>query len=147
MAAILTTIISLLLWRGLIYWLSKRKWKYLALMLIPLPFSTIINLWVKKPIYNFLLYSLNFSSELSMTTPWWFLLLVLFLSPLTEEAIKLSPLVARQVRRMIDRSSALYVGTAFGMGLHRGNMISSMDVFNGSRVRRVPFLLFWRLYW
>lgn len=122
MAAILATIISVLLWGGLIYWLSKGKWKYLALMLISLPFSTIVNLWVKKPIYNFLLYSLNFSSELSMTTPWWFLLLVLFLPPLTEEAIKLSPLVAKQVRRMIGRSSALWVGTAFGMGFGIGEI-------------------------
>jgi len=121
-AAFIATGISVLLWGGLVYWLSKRKWKYLALMLITLPFSTIVNLWIKKPVYDFLLSSLSVSSELSITTPWWFLLFVLFLSPITEEAIKLSPLLARQARCMIDRSSALWIGMALGIGFGVGEI-------------------------
>ena len=121
-AALIATGISVSLWGGLVYWLSKRKWKYLALMLITLPFSTIVNLWIKKPVYDFLLSSLSVSSELSINTPWWFLLFVLFLSPINEEAIKLSPLLARQVRRMIDRSSAPWIGMALGIGFGVGEV-------------------------
>ncbi len=121
-AALMATGASVLLWGGLVYWLSKRKWKYLALMLITLPFSTIVNLLIKKPVYELLASSLNVSSELSVTMPLWFLLLVLFLSPITEEAIKLFPLVARRVRRMIDGSSALWIGMAFGMGFGVGEI-------------------------
>jgi len=91
-------------------------------MLITLPFSTIVNLLIKKPVYELLASSLNVSSELSVTMPLWFLLLVLFLSPITEEAIKLFPLVARRVRRMIDGSSALWIGMAFGMGFGVGEI-------------------------
>jgi hypothetical protein len=121
-AAFIVTGISVLLWGGLIYWLSKRKWKYLALMLITLPFSIIVNLLIKKPVYDFLVSSVSVSSELGITTPWWLLLFVLFLSPITEEAIKLSPLLARQVRRMIDRSSALWIGMALGIGFGVGEI-------------------------
>lgn len=121
-AAFIATGISAVLWGGLIYWLSKREWKYLALMLILLPFSTIVNLWVKKPVYDFLLFSLNVSSELSITTPWWLLLFILFLAPITEEAIKLFPLAAKQVRRTIDKLSALWIGMALGIGFGIGEI-------------------------
>jgi hypothetical protein len=121
-AAFIVTGISVVLWGGLVYWLSKRKWKYLALMLITLPFSIIVNLLMKKPVYDFLVSSVSVSSELSITTPWWLLLFVLFLSPITEEAVKLSPLLARQVRRMIDRSSALWIGMALGIGFGVGEI-------------------------
>ena len=120
-AALIATATSALLWGGLVYWLSKRKWMYLALMLITLPFSAIVNLWIKKPVYEFLLSSLDIS-ELSMTSPVWFLVFVLFLSPVTEEAVKLSPLLAKQVRRMIDRSSALWTGMGLGMGFGIGEI-------------------------
>lgn len=121
-AAILATVISVLLWGGLVYWFSKRQSKYLVLMLITLPLSTIVNLWVKKPIYEFLLTSFNISPELSIATPLWFILLVLFIPPFTEEAIKLSPLVAKKVRKMINMSSALWIGMAFGMGFGIGEI-------------------------
>ena len=120
-AALIATATSALLWGGLVYWLSKRKWMYLALMLITLPFSAIVNLWIKKPVCEFLLSSLDIS-ELSMTSPVWFLVFVLFLSPVTEEAVKLSPLLAKQVRRMIDRSSALWTGMGLGMGFGIGEI-------------------------
>jgi len=120
-AALIATATSVLLWGGLVYWLSKRERMYLALMLITLPFSTIVNLCVKKPIYEFLLSSLNIF-EWNVTSPWWFHVFVLFLSPITEEAVKLSPLVAKQVRRMIVRSSALWVGMAFGTGFGIGEI-------------------------
>lgn len=120
-AALIATATSALLWGGLVYWLSKRKWMYLALMLITLPFSAIVNLWIKKPVYEFLLSSLDIS-ELSMTSPVWFLVFVLFLSPVTEEAVKLSPVLAKQVRRMIDRSSALWTGMGLGMGFGIGEI-------------------------
>jgi len=120
-AALIATATSALLWGGLAYWFSKRKWMYLALMLITLPFSAIVNLWIKKPVYEFLLSSLDIS-ELSMTSPVWFLVFVLFLSPVTEEAVKLSPLLAKQVRRMIDRSSALWTGMGLGMGFGIGEI-------------------------
>ncbi len=120
-AALIATATSALLWGGLVYWLSKRKWMYLALMLITLPFSAIVNLWIKKPVCEFLLSSLDIS-ELSMTSPVWFLVFVLFLSPVTEEAVKLSPLLAKQVRRMIDRSSDLWTGMGLGMGFGIGEI-------------------------
>lgn len=121
-AAIIATVIAVLLWGGLLYWLSKRKLKYLALMLITLPLSAIVNLLIETPIFEFLFSSFNVSYVLSLTTPWWLLLLVLFIAPFTEEAIKLSPLVARQVRRMVDQSSALWLGMAFGMGFGIGEI-------------------------
>jgi len=95
-AALIATGISTLIWGGLVYWLSKHKWKYLVLMLITLPFSAIVNLLVKKPVYDFLLSSLDVSSELSIMSTWWFLLLIHFLSPITEEAVKLSPLIVKK---------------------------------------------------
>lgn len=120
-AAIITTIISVLVWGFLLYWLSKKLGNFI-LVLIMLPFSAIANLLVKKPIYDFALASFGFSPKLSIATPWWFLLFVLFLSPLSEEAIKLSPLAAKHLRRMIDQSSALWMGTALGIGFGIGEI-------------------------
>jgi uncharacterized membrane protein YhfC len=120
-AAIITTGISVLLWGGLFCWLSKKP-KNLALTLIALPFSTIVNLLIKKPIYESALSSLGIPPQLSTATPWWFLLFALFLSPLTEEAIKLSPLVTKQLRRLVDQSSAFWIGTALGMGFGIGEI-------------------------
>jgi hypothetical protein len=121
-AAILATAISSLSWGGSVYWLSKRKLKHLALGLITLPFSTIVNLWVKKPMFESITSSFGISPELSIFTPWWFLLLVLFLPPITEEAIKLSPLAVRHVRGMVDRRSALWIGMGLGIGFGIGEI-------------------------
>lgn len=120
-AAVIATVISVLLWGGIFYWLCKKP-KNLLPALITLPFSTIVNLLVKKPIYESILSFSGISPKLSPATPLWFLLFVLFLSPLAEEAIKISPLTLKQIRRMIDQSSAIWIGTALGMGFGIGEI-------------------------
>lgn len=121
-AALIVTGASVALWGGLLYWLSKGKWKYLALLLIALPFSVIVNLFIKAPVLNLVLSSAAVSSQLSVATPWWLILFVLFLSPITEEAIKLSPLLAKQLRRIINRTSALWIGMMLGVGFGIGEI-------------------------
>lgn len=121
-AALIVTVVSIALSSGLLYWLSKLKWKYLALILVTLPFSVIVNLFIKGPILNLALSATGGASQLSSATPWWLLLFVLFLSPITEEAIKLSPLLAKQLRRIINRSSALWIGMALGIGFGIGEI-------------------------
>jgi RsiW-degrading membrane proteinase PrsW (M82 family) len=120
-AAVIATVISVLLWGGIFYWLCKKP-KNLLPALITLPFSTIVNLLVKKPIYESILSFSEISPKLSPATPLWFLLFVLFLSPLTEEAIKISPLTLKQIRQMIDQSSAIWIGTALGMSFGIGEI-------------------------
>ncbi len=121
-AALLVTGVSVVLWGGLLYWLSKRQWKYLVLILITLPFSAIVNLLVKSPILGLAVSSSGVPPQLVTAWPWWLLLLVLFLAPITEEAIKLAPLVVKRFRCLISRSSALWVGMALGIGFGIGEI-------------------------
>jgi len=121
-AALIATVISMLLWGGLVYWLSGSKRVYFALMLMNLPLSAIVNLYIKKPMYETLTSLLKVPPILDITSPWWFLLLIHFLPPISEEAIKLSPLIAGRVRNIVNKSSALWMGMAFGMGFGIGEI-------------------------
>jgi hypothetical protein len=121
-AALLVTGASVVLWGGLLYWLSKRQWKYLALIFVTLPFSFIVNLLIKASILDFAVSSAGVYSQLSTAWPFWLLVFVLFLSPITEEAIKLTPLVAKQARKLVRSSSALWVGMALGIGFGMGEI-------------------------
>ncbi|MEM1986280.1 MAG: PrsW family glutamic-type intramembrane protease [Nitrososphaeria archaeon] len=120
-AAIITTIISIILWGGILYWLSKGS-KYFKFVLITVPFSAIVNLFIKKPVYELALYYFNISPKLNVSTPLFFLIFVLFLSPITEEAIKLLPLIVGRFRRFLSPYSALWIGFALGVGFGLGEI-------------------------
>lgn len=121
-AALLVTGLAIALGGGLLYWLSKRQWKILALMLITVAFSAIANLFIKQPILNWVTTSSEVSSQINSSWPLWLLLFVLFLSPIVEEAIKIVPIAEKHLRRMINRSSALWIGMALGIGFGIGEI-------------------------
>lgn len=91
----------------------------LACFLIGLPLSAIVNQHVKSPA---LLWLGNRSLPGGAGgEPWWLLFLVLWLAPLTEEAIKLLPLAAPDIREGLHGpSAALRYGMASGVGFGLG---------------------------
>jgi hypothetical protein len=120
-AAAIATAASLGVWGGLLYVMSGRQKDAFLLVALALPFSALINIFVKGPIAGVLLSLAGIPLPLSMATPIWFLAVILFLSPLTEEAIKLAPLASRALREQLV-PSALYAGLAAGIGFGIGEI-------------------------
>lgn len=120
MAAI-TIALSAGLWGGLLYALSARNKKLLWLLLPGLPLSALVNLAIKRPIVLWLGEFGGVEPGQGLATPLWFLLAVSLVPPLTEEAIKVLPLLLPAVRRQIDsRASAVWVGMALGISFGLG---------------------------
>jgi uncharacterized membrane protein YhfC len=112
---VLLLIIALLLWGGFIYTFSGNQKKYLWLLLLEIPFSVIVNVWIKRPLVD-LVGNISGQVEVQgLQTPLWFLAFLLFMPPIVEEAVKLIPLGLPIIGRMIQPSkSAIYTGLALG---------------------------------
>jgi len=120
-AAAIATAASLGAWGSLLYIMSGRQKGAFALVALALPFSALINILVKAPLGGALVSLAGIPLPLSPATPVWFLATILFLSPLTEEAIKLAPLAPSALRERF-LPSALYAGMAAGIGFGIGEI-------------------------
>jgi RsiW-degrading membrane proteinase PrsW (M82 family) len=95
----------------------------LALLAVALPLSAIVNLAVKRPLLDAGAGLMGNAPQLSPTSSIGFVLFAWLLSPLTEEAIKLLPLLALRVRGGLPRADALARGFAAGAGFGLGEAV------------------------
>lgn len=109
---------SLYFWVG--HWrLKEIRHPYLYILLC-LPLSALVNLFIKRPIGLALLSLFNLKKEPKFW-PLWFLFIANFIAPLTEEAIKILPVILREVRHSLKNGKkALTFGLLFGFGFGIG---------------------------
>jgi uncharacterized membrane protein YhfC len=108
----------LYLWVG--HWgLKEIRYFYLYLIL-NLPLSPLVNLAIKRPIGLKLLSLFNLSEDPKLW-PLWFLPIANLLAPLTEEAIKILPVIFSDLRRALkEKKQALVAGFVLGFGFGIG---------------------------
>lgn len=119
--AFLVTIFSLLLlylWFG--EWGLKEIKYFYVYFLLNLPLSLLVNLSIKKLIFLKLISFFNLSED-PKTWPLYFLPVINLLAPLTEEAIKILPLLFSDLRKAIKEKkkaliSGYLLGFSFGIG-------------------------------
>ncbi len=123
-AAIIVSVILLLIFFPLIGWFNrwvgqKKLW---VLLILSLPFSMIINLAVKGPIFNGLIEFLGFEGTLLVNWPPEMLALTLAIGGLAEEAIKIAPLIVPSLREICQQSQlkCLTIGWILGAGFGLG---------------------------
>lgn len=106
------------------YLLSGRKPVYLVLIIPELILSALVNILVKSPLANLVGTASGYGVTFAIGMPIALLLFYAFLAPVTEEAIKVTPLLIPPVRRLADtKLSALWVGFALGIGFGLGEVI------------------------
>jgi uncharacterized membrane protein YhfC len=85
-----------------------------------LPLSAVVNMFVKGPLFGSLVALARLPADQALW-PFWFSLLILVLVGVTEEAIKLLPLIFRSLRAFLDDPGwALGMGLLFGIGFGVG---------------------------
>lgn len=122
MAAV-TTGLSFLIIGGSLCVVAGARRRYLVFALASLGLSPAVNLFVKGPLARAIGTWLGVPPGLKLDTPWWFLLLLHFVSPVTEEAMKLAPAaLCCSRRRWHDKVGALAAGAALGFGFGLGEI-------------------------
>ncbi|HSV85007.1 MAG TPA: hypothetical protein VLH85_00430 [Levilinea sp.] len=136
MAAI-TLALSIVIWGGLIYVIGRKDWRCLLLALAGLPLSAIVNLWVKTPLIMAVSRAGGVDTGLS-NAPVWFVIFFAFVPPVTEELIKVVPLLIPRARRLLDRglgafAAGMALGVGFGLGeaLYLAYNVSTSFVYAG----------------
>src|SRR5574342_189108 len=120
MAAI-TLVISLVFWGWLIYLFTGHQKRYLWLMVLGLPLSTIANLILKRQAIILVGQTFQVPPGLGLASPAWFLAFMVLITPLVEEPIKVLPLLLKPAWKMItSQTSALWVGFALGISFGLG---------------------------
>lgn len=119
--AVITIVVALLLWGGMLWAYSGRTWRYLAFLPLGLPLSAIVNLLVKGPLAEWVGARAGIAPKLGLATPVWFLLFLFLLSPVFEELIKVAPALVPSVRRAAaEPDGAFWTGMALGIGFGIG---------------------------
>lgn len=122
--AVITLIASAGLWGGLIYACSGRDRRYLWWLLPGLPLSAFVNLLVKKPLIVLVGEAASIPPGLGLATPVWFIIFLWLVPPVTEEAVKVAPLLWPSARRTIkSRTAALWTGAALGVSFGLGEAV------------------------
>lgn len=121
LTALLTLTLSAFLLTAYLKVMSGQPRRYLWLLLVGLPLSTLVNLWVKRPLVVGVSQAWNVPVNLGAATPLWFILFVWLVSPVCEEAIKLAPLLIPRIRTYLATPvDALWggfaLGASFGLG-------------------------------
>jgi len=99
-----------------------RRFAWVILVGLPLPF--IVNPLVKEPLIRWLGQTANITTGLGAATPFWFLLFLLLLSPVVEEAIKALPVLIPPLRRFLGtKMDSLWAGLALGFGFGLGEIL------------------------
>jgi hypothetical protein len=128
----ITLVVSALVWGAVLYNASGRQKNFLWLLLPGLPLSWAVNLLVKAPLTVWVGQVSAAPMALNPAAPLWFKLYAAFLAPVTEEAVKLLPLVVLALVLPLfglawpllkDRRTALYAGLALGMSFGLGEVI------------------------
>ncbi|MBM4429538.1 MAG: YhfC family intramembrane metalloprotease [Chloroflexi bacterium] len=142
--AVITLAVSAGLWGGLVYAWSGCDRHYLWLLLLGLPLSAFVNLMVKKPLVVFVGQAANVPPSQGLATPLWFIIFLLLVPPVTEEAIKLAPLLLPLARRRINsRSGALWTGLALGVSFGLGEaMFVAYGVAQSPQYAAYPWYAF-----
>ena len=121
-AAIITTISSIVVWGGLYYYflgLNLRHDRYLLLLPIAATLCPIVNLFVKAPLLKVLKDFFNIQGAIDSGAPLSFLLIFLFIPPVTEEIVKIAPALFMKIRKMDNKKIfriAYMLGFGFGLG-------------------------------
>ena len=119
--AVITLVISLVLWGGLIYLFTGYQKRYLWLLGLGLPLSAIANLFLKRQAIIIVGQTFDVQPGLGLASPVWFLAFMVLVTPLVEELIKILPLLLRRAWKMVtSRTSALWVGFALGVSFGLG---------------------------
>lgn len=118
---VITFIAAALLWGGLLYTLTRKQTRYLLFLLPGLPLSAAVNLLVKGPLAHWVANITGVEPAFRLTSPAWFLVFAWLLAPVTEETIKILPLLIPAVRRAAwAKGGALWTGLALGMSFGLG---------------------------
>jgi hypothetical protein len=89
---------------------------------ITLFFSPVVNLFVKKPIFGFLLRRFHLAYH-PPAWPWWFAALGLLVVGVSEEGIKATPALLPSVREAVrSRGSAVPMALTIGLGFALGEI-------------------------
>jgi hypothetical protein len=119
--AALTLVASAVLLSGPVYVMAGRDRRYLWLLLPGLPLSALVNLAVKRPLIVSVGGAAGIPPGLGLATPVWFLVFVVLVAPLTEEAAKALPLLLPPARRLAgSRAGALWAGGMLGISFGLG---------------------------
>ena len=119
--AVITLLISLALWGGLIYLLTGHEKRYFWLLILGLPLSAIANLLLKRPAIILVGQSFHVQPGLGLESPAWFLAFMVLITPLVEEPIKVLPLLLRRAWKLVtSQTSALWVGFVLGISFGLG---------------------------
>jgi hypothetical protein len=129
----LSLVVSALVWGTYLYAFSEKQARYLWLMLPGLPLSFLINL-VKRPLPGLAAEAAGIEPAFRLTSPIWFLVFVALMAPLTEEFVKVLPLLIPWVRKHVQgKASGLWVGLALGISFGLGEIL-----YLGASMARVP---------
>lgn len=119
--AVVTLVISLLLWGGLIYLFTGHQKRYFWLLILGLPLSAIANLFLKRQAIITVSQTFHVQPGLGLESPVWFLAFMVLITPLVEEPIKILPLLLKPVWKLVtSRASALWTGFALGVSFGLG---------------------------
>jgi len=142
--AVITLAVSAAMWGGLTYTFSGRDKRYLWLLLPGLPLSAVVNLLVKRPLIVWVGEAANVAPGEGLATPLWFIIFMWLVPPVTEEAIKLAPLLLPWARqRLHSRTGALWTGTALGIGFGLGEaMFLAYGVAQSAHYAAYPWYAF-----
>lgn len=98
---------------------ADRRFYWLAL--VSLPFSLIVNRWIKIQFITAIASQTGIPLKLEPEAPSWFIVLIWFNAPVFEEAIKMLPAVLPVARTFLkDPSRSMWGGLALGMGFGLG---------------------------
>lgn len=119
--AVITMVVSLVLWAGLIYLFTGHQKRYFWLLVLGLPLSALANLFLKRPAIILVGRAFHVQPGLGLESPAWFLAFMVLVTPLVEEPIKILPLLLRRAWKMVtSRTSALWVGFVLGVSFGLG---------------------------
>jgi hypothetical protein len=119
--AIITIILTAIVGITFLNYLTHSDRRYLGLLLLGLPFSFIVNHWIKTPVITSLADWANIPLKLGPGMPLWFVVLILLNAPIFEEAIKMFPIMLPASRKFLnDASGFLWMGLALGLSFGLG---------------------------
>ncbi|MBL8061728.1 MAG: hypothetical protein JNK32_01825 [Anaerolineales bacterium] len=119
--AVITIVLTAVLCIAFLNYLTHSSRRYYWLLLVALPFSFIVNHWVKTPLVIALATWAGIPLKLSLTMPLWFIAVILLNAPIFEEAIKLFPIALPASRKLMnDAPGSLWTGLALGMSFGLG---------------------------
>ncbi len=126
-----------------LHWANGDK-RYFIPLLLALLLSPVVNLYVKHPIFDGLRDIWHIPKSPS-GWPLWYAALVLIVVGVTEEVIKLSPLLVKRVRSFaIDQRSTLALATFLGLGFGAGEAwyVGWSGYVNDPKIMALPFYMF-----